>query len=259
MSLQRLKDIVARLRDPETGCPWDQKQNFKSIAVYTLEEAYEAVDAINREDYAELKDELGDLLLQVVFHAQIANELGYFDLSGVENAICEKMLRRHPHVFGPAKDRTYDEDRVKLSWEKEKARERAEKERHGVLDGIPLAFPALKRAQKLQKRAATVGFDWQQAKAVLDKVKEEVAELEQAIGNRNDMAISEETGDLLFSCVNLARHLGVDAETALMSANNKFEKRFRLLESILAARQRRPHDCSLEEMDELWDQVKQNV
>ena len=259
MSLQRLKDIVARLRDPETGCPWDQKQDFRSIAVYTLEEAYETVDAINREDYPELKDELGDLLLQVVFHAQIASELGYFDLSGVEQAICEKMLRRHPHVFGDVEQRAQSEEHVRQNWEAEKARERAEKDRHGVLDGIPLAFPALKRAQKLQKRAATVGFDWDRVAAVLDKVKEEIAELEQAVGERDTAQISEETGDLLFTCVNLARHLKVDAETALMSANNKFEDRFRRLEAILASQQRHPRECSPGELDELWNRVKRET
>jgi MazG family protein len=256
MSLQRLQEIVASLRDPETGCPWDQRQDFKSIANYTLEEAYETVDAINREDYAELKDELGDLLLQVVFHAQIAAEQGYFKLTDVETAICEKMLRRHPHVFGELHQRTQDEAQVKQAWEAEKSRERAERNCPGVLDGVPLVFPALMRAQKLQKRAAGVGFDWEKSSDVLTKIQEEITELEQAIAQRSMDAMTDEVGDLLFTCVNLARHLKVDAEAALMAANNKFENRFRRLEAVLAAQQRDPRDCSLVELDAIWNKIK---
>lgn len=258
MDLQKLQELVARLRDPDTGCPWDQRQDFKSIANYTLEEAYETIDAINREDYAELKDELGDLLLQVVFHAQIAAEHGYFDLADVVNAICEKMYRRHPHVFGEPQQRTQDEERVKQNWEAEKTRERAEKDLHGVLDGVPLVFPALKRAQKLQKRAANVGFDWQKSSDVLDKIQEEISELEEAVAQRKTDATAEEVGDLLFTCVNLARHLKVDAESALMAANNKFETRFRRMEAALAAQQRKPGDCSLIELDAVWNRVKRD-
>ncbi|MBN1378276.1 MAG: nucleoside triphosphate pyrophosphohydrolase [Gammaproteobacteria bacterium] len=256
MNLQKLREIVARLRDPETGCPWDRRQDFKSIANYTLEEVYETIDAINREDFDELKDELGDLLLQVVFHAQIAAERGLFDLTDVEASICEKMLRRHPHVFGEPDQRTQSEAQIKESWETEKVRERAEKDCHGVLDGVPQTFPALKRAQKLQKRAANVGFDWKKSTDVLDKIQEEITELEQAVAQRNVDQITEEMGDLLFSCVNLARHLKVDAESALMTANRKFEARFRRLESELASQARKPQDCSLAELDAVWSKIK---
>ncbi len=256
MNLQKLIDIVARLRDPDTGCPWDQRQDFSSIAAYTLEEVYELIDAINRCDYDELRDELGDLLLQIVFHAQIAKERGNFTLEEVQEAICEKMLRRHPHVFGEPDQRTQDEAQVKRTWEEEKVRERAQKEFYGVLDGIPLVLPALKRAQKLQKRAANVGFDWHTHHDVIKKIREEIDELEMALDKGCADEISEEMGDLLFSCVNIARHLKVDAESALIAANCKFQDRFAKLEALLAEDGRNPKDCDLDELDKIWNIVK---
>lgn len=262
MSVQRLLEIMAALRDPESGCPWDRRQDFSSIAGYTLEEAYEVIDSIAREDYDELKDELGDLLFQVVFHSQMASERGYFDFNDVAEAICEKMVRRHPHVFenqvqgtrGKVQGAESDEASIKQFWEAEKARERADKEQQGVLDGVARALPALKRAQKLQKRAAGVGFDWPGVEGAVEKIHEELEELERAGGDR--AARAEELGDLLFSCVNLARHLGVDAEDCLLAANHKFETRFRALEAELERRGRRPEECDLEELDALWDEVK---
>jgi MazG family protein len=259
MNLQRLHDIVARLRDPVSGCPWDQRQDFKSIANYTLEEVYEVIDAINRQDYDELKDELGDLLLQVVFHALIAEEYGYFTLQEVQDSICEKMIRRHPHVFGVSQERTHDETHIKKTWEAEKARERANKNRHGALDGVPLALPALKRAQKLQKRASSAGFDWEQVAGVLDKIREEIAELEQAIDNTDDEEIVDELGDLFFSCVNLSRYLKIDAESALNAANSKFEDRFRAMENSVKSQNRTIQDCSLSELEQIWQKIKQTV
>lgn len=256
MNLSTLQDIVAKLRDPDTGCPWDLRQNFSSIAAYTLEEAYEVIDAINREDYAELQDELGDLLLQVIFHAQIASEQGYFTLADVESSICDKMVRRHPHVFGDTREHVRNEAEVRKTWEAEKARERAEKDRHGVLDGIARTLPALKRAQKLQKRAANVGFDWMCSRDVIKKIYEELGELEEALAGENKADVADELGDLLFSCVNLVRHLKFDAESMLMGANAKFEKRFRSLERQLHTRNRKPQDCRLDELEEIWQTVK---
>ena len=247
--MQRLIGIMQALRDPETGCPWDVQQNHRSIARYCLEEAYEVVEAIEQEDMAALCEELGDLLLQVVFHAQMANERGDFDIEAVAESICEKMIRRHPHVFGDTK--AADEEEVHANWEQIKAEERAQKApQGGVLADIPAAFPALVRAQKLQKRAASVGFDWPDAEPVYDKIAEELQEVREAEG---DAHRAEEIGDLLFVVVNLARHYGIDAEDALRAANHKFERRFGYIES----HSDKPlEQASLDEMEALWQAAK---
>jgi ATP diphosphatase len=258
--MRRLLEVMARLRDPDGGCPWDLEQDFSTIAPYTIEEAYEVADAIARGDRQHLKDELGDLLLQVVYHAQMAKEAGLFDFDQVAAAIADKMIRRHPHVFGTAEvDGARAQSRA---WEAVKATERASKAEaangsHGVLDDVPLALPALVRAAKLQRRAARVGFDWPQATQVLDKIDEEIAELRTELqGQANQDRLSDEVGDLLFAVVNLARHLEVDGETALRQANAKFEHRFRAIEEALRARGRRLEDASLDEMEALWQQAK---
>jgi nucleoside triphosphate diphosphatase len=258
--MQRLLEVMARLRDPDGGCPWDLEQDFSTIAPYTIEEAYEVADAIARGDLAHLKDELGDLLLQVVYHAQMAKEAGLFDFEEVAAAIADKMTRRHPHVFGTAEvDGARAQSRA---WEAVKARERASKAEaaegsHGVLDDVPLALPALVRAAKLQRRAARVGFDWPEAAQVLDKIDEEIAELRTELqAQANQDRLSDEVGDLLFAMVNLARHLEVDGETALRQANAKFERRFGVIEEALRARGRRVDDASLDEMEALWQQAK---
>ena len=265
MSIEKLQKIVADLRAPEAGCPWDKEQDFKSIAAYTLEEAYEVIDAIERGDFEELKDELGDLLLQVVFHAQMAAEKNLFNLADVVAVINEKMLRRHPHVFASKQvdgekvsEASVSLQDVKRRWEAEKARERVDKNRPGVLEGIAKALPALKRAQKLQKRAASVGFDWSDSDGPREKVHEELAELQQALAGSNTSSAEEEMGDLLFSCVNLARHLGFDAESCLLAANRKFEGRFSALERILQVQERRVEECDLQELEHLWQKVKQS-
>ena len=254
--MDRLLAIMARLRDPEGGCPWDLEQDFSTIAPYTIEEAYEVADAIDRHSHVELKDELGDLLFQVVFHAQIASEAGLFDFSDVCEAINDKMIRRHPHVFGEAEAR--DSATQTVEWEAIKASERAgsEAKGSGVLDDIPVALPALKRAQKLQKRAARVGFDWPDAGRVLDKVDEELAEVREAIDEGDPAHIAEEIGDLVFVCTNLGRKLDVDVETATRNANAKFERRFRHIENRLDEQGRSPSDASLEEMEALWVEAK---
>lgn len=256
--IETLLAIMARLRDPDGGCPWDLEQTFESIAPYTIEEAYEVADAIQRGDRDDLKDELGDLLLQVVFHSRIAEDEGSFVFDDVVEAISSKMIRRHPHVFGEG-----DADTpvaVKGSWEKIKADERAARSDNtlpGTLDGIPKALPALVRAIKLQKRAARVGFDWPQTSQVLDKLAEETAELKAEVdkGAAADR-IMDELGDILFVYANLARHLDVDPEQALSSTNAKFERRFRRIESWLAEDGRTPEQSSLEEMDALWNRAK---
>ena len=255
--MRQLLEIMARLRDPRSGCPWDKEQTFDSIAPHTIEEAYEVADAISRGDMDELKDELGDLLFQIVFYAQMAKEQGSFDFQAVVDAINEKMLRRHPHVFGD--DEINDLAEQNAAWERHKAQERRAKslsDSQGQLHGVALGLPALMRAEKLQKRAAKVGFDWNEADAVLDKVHEELGELEQARKQQSAALLREEVGDLLFTCVNLARHLGVDAESALRDANGKFERRFQALEAELAQRGRTPGDASLDEMDAIWDRIK---
>lgn len=254
--IARLLEIMARLRNPDGGCPWDLEQDFGTIAPYTIEEAYEVADAIERESFDELKDELGDLLFQVVFHSRMAEEAGLFSFDDVVDAINDKMIRRHPHVFGDAKHR--DSAEQTIAWEEQKAAERAASSRgSGVLDDLPVALPALKRAQKLQKRAARVGFDWPTPERVLDKVDEELAEVREAIQASDPEAIHEEIGDLLFVCTNLGRKLDVDVEASARSANAKFERRFRYIERKLADQNRSPDMASLDEMEDLWTEAKQ--
>jgi MazG family protein len=265
-TLDELLAVMARLRDPQSGCPWDVKQNFSTIAPYTIEEAYEVADAIARDDLDALKDELGDLLLQVVYHAQMASEQSRFDFADVADAITRKMIRRHPHVFG---DPALRDEFLKANlWDRIKAEEKAERGESvaGVasrLDDVPVALPALTRAVKLQKRAAEVGFDWPSLAPVLAKAEEEIAELKEAIAARGDAAngtgsakVKEEFGDLLFVMANVARHLKVDPEVALREANAKFVRRFRSIEEALAKEGRRCEDATLEEMDRLWDEAK---
>ncbi|MFC0812012.1 nucleoside triphosphate pyrophosphohydrolase [Paracoccus panacisoli] len=243
---------MAALRDPETGCPWDIEQDFASIAPYTIEEAHEVADAIAREAWDELPGELGDLLLQVVFHAQMADEAGMFGFADVARAISDKLVARHPHVFGTESRDKSAAQQVK-DWEAIKATERAAKAEKGVLDGVALGLPALTRAIKLQNRAARVGFDWPSADEVLDKLAEETAELRAATDPAHR---AEEFGDLLFVMANLARHLDIDPEAALRDANAKFTRRFAAIEAALAADGRRPEDSTLAEMDALWDAAK---
>lgn len=252
----RLLSIMKRLRDPETGCPWDREQTFASIAPYTLEETYEVLDAINREDFEDLRGELGDLLFQVVFYAQMAQEEGRFNFDDICAAISDKLERRHPHIFGDAT--AGNSAQVLEKWERIKTAERAEKEQHSALDDIPEALPALMRAHKIQKRCSSVGFDWDSLGPVLDKVHEEIDEVmheaRQAVVD--ETKLEEEVGDLLFATVNLARHLGTRAETALQKANRKFERRFREVESIIAAQGLDMARATLEQMETAWQQVK---
>jgi ATP diphosphatase len=258
--IARLIEIMAALRTPKTGCPWDLEQNFSTIAPYTIEEAYEVADAIARGDLADLKDELGDLLLQVVFHARMAQEQGTFAFGDVVQAITEKLIRRHPHVFadGPAKT----PEAVKVTWDAIKAQEKAAKAaRHGAeqhesaLAGVPVALPALTRALKLQAKAGKVGFDWNDPRAVLRKIREEADEIEAELDAAPEAAAAE-VGDLLFAAVNLARHLQADPETLLRATNAKFERRFAAIETALAARGKKPEQATLAEMDALWDAAK---
>jgi ATP diphosphatase len=253
--LRRLLEIMAALRTPGTGCPWDLEQDFATIAPYTIEEAYEVADAIARGDLAELRDELGDLLLQVVFHARLAEEQGAFDFGGVVEAITAKMIRRHPHVFGEARNLTPDQ--VKALWGEIKASERRGKPvPQGALSGVPVSMPALTRALKLQEKAGKVGFDWNDARAVLAKIREEIDEVEAELDSgRHDLAEAE-LGDLMFVVVNLARHLKADPEAALRGANAKFERRFAHIEAALGAAGRKPEQATLAEMDALWDEAK---
>jgi nucleoside triphosphate diphosphatase len=265
--IARLIEIMAALRTPETGCPWDQEQDFASIAPYTLEEAYEVVDAIERGDLADLRDELGDLLLQVVFHARMAEERGAFAFLDVVEAITRKLIRRHPHVFGNIKE--LSPEQVKALWDtiksEEKAERRAEREKLGLpaeshetgfLGGIPTALPALTRAQKLTAKAAKVGFDWPDATQVIDKIHEELEEVKEASSSGERDRIEDEIGDLLFSVTNLARHYGIDPESALRRTNAKFERRFGSVEQALKHQGRDLNEASLEEMEELWVQAK---
>lgn len=252
--IKRLLDIMRALRDPETGCPWDKEQTFTTIAPYTIEEAYEVADAIEQQDYDELKKELGDLLLQVVYHSQIAEEQGLFGFADVVDSISEKMIHRHPHVF--ADEQGKDVNAVKQTWETLKAEERQEKNQSGTLDGISSNLPALMRAYKIQKRAANVGFDWPALEPVIEKVNEELLEVQQAIKSNNDESIAEEIGDLLFSCVNLARHLKRKPEDALRAANTKFITRFNKVEALVNADNKVIENCSLDELDAYWNKVK---
>ncbi len=254
-SVARLRAIMAALRDPETGCPWDIEQDFASIAPYTIEEAYEVADAIEKADWPALQGELGDLLLQVVYHAQMAEEAGHFSFADVARSISDKMVARHPHVFGGESREKSAEQQVQ-DWEKVKAAERAARAQGGVLDDVALGLPALMRAVKLQKRAARVGFDWPNIAMVLDKIAEESAELVEARDTLTQAQVTEEMGDLLFVMANLARHLNVDPEEALRAANAKFTRRFRAIEAALAAENRRPEDSDLAEMDAHWNAAK---
>jgi nucleoside triphosphate diphosphatase len=264
--VRRLIEIMAALRDPVAGCPWDVEQTFASIAPFTIEEAYEVADAIERGATEELREELGDLLLQVVFHARMAEEAGLFDFGGVVEAITAKLIRRHPHVFGDA--RGLSSGAVKALWTRIKADEKrakvasqaslgaSMKANPRTLDGVPLALPALSRAVKLQEKAGKVGFDWNDVRAVLAKLGEEFAEVEAEIAGGSAQTLSGEVGDFLFAAVNLARHLKVDPETALRGANAKFERRFAHIESRLAEDGRTPEGASLDEMEQLWAEAK---
>lgn len=252
--IQKLLDVMVALR---RDCPWDREQTFATIAPYTVEEAYEVADAIARDDPADLEGELGDLLFQVVFHARMAEEAGYFAFADVVAGIVDKMIRRHPHVFGSEAERAAGPRPG--SWERIKAEERADEApgRQSALDGVATALPALRRAAKLGKRAAHTGFDWPDPAGVVDKIHEELAEIEDAGGDA--AARHHEVGDLLFAVVNLARHLGVDPEHALTDANRRFESRFRLLERSLREAGREPADCSLEELEAAWQQAKKHL
>ena len=254
-AVSRLLEIMRRLRDPESGCPWDLEQNFRTIAPYTIEEAYEVAGAIEQEDWPELKEELGDLLLQVVFHAQMAKERDLFDFKGVVLAITDKMLRRHPHVFAEEKGINTAAAQT-AAWEEHKTRERTGRSA-GLLEDVPAALPALLRALKLQQRAATVGFDWDSAPKVVKKIAEEAAEIADAqkSGAAPDR-LQDEIGDLLFAVSNLARHLGIDPESALRSTNTKFVRRFGEIERALAEQNRSLAEASLDEMEALWQAAK---
>ncbi|WP_336331770.1 nucleoside triphosphate pyrophosphohydrolase [Pseudomonas putida] len=264
-TLEDLLHLMARLRDPQYGCPWDLQQNYASIVPHTIEEAYEVADTIERGDFEHLQGELGDLLFQVVYYSQLAREEGRFEFDGVVDSITRKLIRRHPHVFptgelyAPVDTPSLSEAQVKSRWEEIKAEERAEKslpEQLSLLDDVPTALPALSRAAKLQKRAATVGFDWPAALPVLDKVREELDEVLQAMADDDADALEDELGDLLFATVNLARHLKHDPENALRRANRKFERRFRFIEQALRDTGRPIEDCSLDELDALWGEAK---
>ncbi|MDH5456430.1 MAG: nucleoside triphosphate pyrophosphohydrolase [Gammaproteobacteria bacterium] len=256
-SIEKLLEVMRALRNPETGCPWDVDQDFSSIAPYTIEEAYEVADAIAREDFDELRSELGDLLFQVVFYAQMGSEKGYFDFDDIANGISEKLIRRHPHVFGSAEER--QAGKVDGSWEEIKEQERAGDADASAVAGVARALPALKRAQKLGKRAARVGFDWPDRRGVHAKIHEELAELEDAIGAREADRIEDELGDVLFAVVNLARHLDIDPERALTGANSKFERRFREMEAGLGAEGLKFAKMDLEALDQRWRKAKKDV
>jgi len=262
--ISRLIEIMAALRRPVTGCPWDLEQNFTTIAPYTIEEAYEVADAITRGDLDDLRDELGDLLLQVVFHARMAEEQGAFAFGDVVETITKKMIRRHPHVFAD-RDSTLAPAHVREVWGRIKAEEKAERaarrppeqtSHKSLLSGVKAGQPALVRAMELQRKASTVGFDWNDPRAVLQKIREETDEIEAALDRNDREGLAEETGDLLFALVNMARHVGADPETALRATNAKFERRFAYIERALEAQGRQPQDASLAEMDALWNEAK---
>jgi nucleoside triphosphate diphosphatase len=258
-SIQDLLVLMQRLRDPVNGCPWDKKQTLQSLTAYTIEEAYEVVDSIEQNDLTGLKSELGDLLFQVVFYAQLAQEQGLFNFQDVVSTISEKLIRRHPHVF--ADQECADTAAVNANWEAEKAKERQEKDAQAtsVLDDIPQNLPALMRANKIQKRCATVGFDWHELPPVIEKIHEELdevmVEIDRAEQSRD--ALAEELGDLLFANVNLVRHLGFEPEKILRAGNHKFEQRFRAVEHIIQSQGRSVTECSLDELEAVWQQVKQ--
>ncbi|MCA0900693.1 nucleoside triphosphate pyrophosphohydrolase [Microbulbifer agarilyticus] len=261
-SVEDLQYLMAQLRNPDGGCPWDLKQSFATIVPSTIEEAYEVAEAIEQEDFEHLHEELGDLLFQVIFYAQLGREEGHFDFSRIVDTLVRKLVRRHPHVFpsgelyGENATAEIDEQQVKANWEAIKVAERQEKGEGGTLDGVATGLPALTRAAKLQKRAAQVGFDWPEIDGVLGKVEEELRELREAIASGDREHANEELGDLLFSCVNVARHLKQDPESALRKSNRKFEQRFGAVEDALRARDLQPTDVSLEELDRLWDAAK---
>jgi nucleoside triphosphate diphosphatase len=264
--ISRLIEIMAQLRTPVTGCPWDIEQNFATIAPYTIEEAYEVADAIARNDFDDLRDELGDLLLQVVYHARMAEEQSAFNFGDVVETICRKMIRRHPHVFAD-KDGNLASAGVKSAWERIKAEEKAERAARrpaetipssSLLSGVKAGQPALTRAMELQRKASTVGFDWNDPRAVLHKIREEADEIEAALDHGDSEELAAETGDLLFALVNLARHVGANPEMALRGANAKFERRFGYIERALASQGRSPEAASLSEMDALWNEAKAN-
>lgn len=261
-SIDDLLYLMARLRDPDTGCPWDIKQDYASIAPSTLEEAYEVVDAIEKQDFAHLNEELGDLLFQVIFYAQIGKEEGRFDFGSIVSELVTKLLRRHPHVFPEGTLHSRVDNRhtlptdVKARWEAIKQQEREAKGKTGLLDDVPVNLPSLSRATKLQKRAASVGFDWEDVQGPIAKVREELAEVEEALAQQDVQAVEEELGDLLFAVVNITRYLKLDAEAALRAANRKFEQRFRYME------QRSPRplaESSIEDMNRLWDAAKKGA
>jgi len=257
-SMHQLLEIMARLRDPDRGCPWDQRQTYATIVPYTLEEAYEVADAIQRGEMAELRDELGDLLFQIVFYSQIAREEGHFGFADVARGICDKMIRRHPHVFADAE--YADDEQLRHAWEAKKAEERAgrgEAVETSQMDGVARALPALIRAEKLQKRAARVGFDWPDARGAFDKTREELDEVQAEIDSGDPSRLQDELGDLLFAMVNVVRLLGMDAEQALSLANEKFERRFRTMERMLHSTGAQMQELSLDELDAAWDAVKQ--
>jgi ATP diphosphatase len=262
--IARLLDIMAQLRTPGTGCPWDLEQDFATIAPYTIEEAYEVADAIARNDLGDLCDELGDLLLQVVFHARMAEEQNAFSFGDVVEAITRKMIRRHPHVFADRAGRLTPAD-VKGAWDRIKAEEKAERAARrpsqdgshaSLLSGVKAGQPALARAMQLQRKASSVGFDWNDPRAVLHKIREEADEIEAALDRGDKGELASETGDLLFALVNLARHVGADPDLALRGTNAKFERRFAYIERALAAQGRKPEQASLAEMDALWNEAK---
>lgn len=255
--LPALLAIMAQLRSPDGGCPWDRKQTFDSIVPHTLEEAYEVADAIAQQDWQGLKSELGDLLFQVVFYAQLGKEQGLFDFADIIDALGDKLVRRHPHVF--AEQVFADEQVVKTNWEAQKAQERQSMAKASALDDIPRALPALSRAHKIQKRCASVGFDWKELKPVVDKVHEEIDEVmaEVVMADVDDARVRDELGDLLFACVNLVRHLGHEPEQVLRGANDKFERRFRHVEQLIAAQGLKIEQCSLDTLEQAWCNVKQ--
>jgi MazG family protein len=256
-NIDKLLEVMRALRDKDSGCSWDLEQDFRSIAPYTVEEAYEVADAIERNDMVDLRDELGDLLLQVVFHAQMADEAGLFNFDDVAAGIAEKMRRRHPHVFGSEAERA--DGKQDGSWEQIKEQERSESADTSVLAGVARKLPALLRAQKLGKRASRVGFDWPNREGVRAKIQEELDELEEAIGTREAARVDEEFGDMLFAIVNLARHLEVNPEKALTGANYKFERRFRDMELDIERSGAGIRDLSLETLDQLWRAAKKRV
>ena len=253
--IKRLLNIIRRLRDPKSGCPWDIQQTFATIAPHTIEEAYEVVDAIEREDWTDLKNELGDLLLQSVFHAIMAEEKGLFSFSDIVDVVSAKMIERHPHVFnGDVNQKTIIQQN--RDWETIKSKERLKKDQNGTLDGVAIALPALLRTLKLQKRAANVGFDWKEPSEIIEKIIEESQELTAATDSLSKDSIEEEVGDLLFSLVNLARHLEINPETALRRTNKKFLRRFTWIEEKLKQQKTKVEDCSIEELNTLWEQAK---